>query len=479
MIAYRRKILLNALKCCDLLITVFCFLLSASIVSYPLKDVTFSQFLAMRIKVQNFLLFIVFLLIWHMVFSLFRIYRSKRLSSRREEIGDIIKATTSGTIVLLGMAMLFRIRMITPVFAGTFWAASTGITILSRLVLRYVLGIIRVSGRNLRSMVVVGTNPRAVQFARKIESSSELGYRILGFADNAWEGFSDFRTTGYRVIAGLDDLPAFLRDHVLDEVVIALPIKSHYNQASKIVSQCENQGIIVRYLSDIFNATRSHSRSGQMEDNPVISHYTGAMNGWQLLIKRLLDFTLSISVLLLLSPLFLLVALLIKVTSPGPVFFVQERVGLNKRRFQLYKFRTMVPDAEKMQAGLEHLNEVSGPVFKIKDDPRITKIGRILRNTSMDELPQLFNVLRGDMSLVGPRPLPVRDYDGFSDDWHRRRFSVKPGITCLWQITGRSDVSFKKWMELDMEYIDNWSLWLDVKILLGTIPAVLRGSGAA
>ena len=275
MIPDRRKILLNALKCYDLLITVFCFLLSASIVSYPLNDVTFSQFLTMRIKVQNFVLFIVFLLVWHMVFSLFQIYRSKRLSSRREEIRDIIKATTSGTIVLLGMAMLFRIRMITPVFAGTFWAASTGITILSRLVLRYVLGLIRTYGRNLRSMVVVGTNPRAVQFAGTIESSSELGYRILGFVDNAWEGFSDFQTTAYRVIASLDDLSAFLRDHMVDEVVIALPINSQYNQASEIVSLCENQGIIVRYLSDIFNTTLSHSRSEQMEGNPVFSHYTG------------------------------------------------------------------------------------------------------------------------------------------------------------------------------------------------------------
>jgi lipopolysaccharide/colanic/teichoic acid biosynthesis glycosyltransferase len=182
---------------------------------------------------------------------------------------------------------------------------------------------------------------------------------------------------------------------------------------------------------------------------------------------------------LLLSPIFVLTAVLIKITSPGPVFFVQERVGLNKRRIGVYKFRTMVPGAEKKQAELESLNEAGGPVFKIKNDPRITPFGKILRKTSIDELPQLFNVLKGDMSLVGPRPLPVRDYEGFDKDWHRRRFSVRPGITCLWQINGRSDTSFEKWMELDMEYIDNWSLWLDLKILAGTIPAVLKGSGAA
>ena len=171
--------------------------------------------------------------------------------------------------------------------------------------------------------------------------------------------------------------------------------------------------------------------------------------------------------------------LLIKLTSPGPVLFVQERVGLGKRSFRLYKFRTMMQGAEKKLAELEHLNEMSGPVFKIKNDPRITKIGHFLRKTSIDELPQLINVLKGDMSLVGPRPLPVRDYNGFEQDWQRRRFSVRPGITCLWQVNGRSNVSFDKWMKLDMEYIDNWSLLLDFKILILTIPAVFRGSGAA
>src|SRR3990172_2802307 len=161
---------------------------------------------------------------------------------------------------------------------------------------------------------------------------------------------------------------------------------------------------------------------------------------------------------------------------PEPALFVQQRVGLNKRRFRLYKFRTMVPDAEKKLSELEHLNEASGPVFKIKQDPRITPLGRILRRTSIDELPQLLNVLKGDMSLVGPRPLPVRDYNGFDKDWHRRRFSVRPGMTCLWQVNGRSDVSFERWMELDMEYIDNWCLSLDIRILAKTIPAVLLGS---
>lgn len=479
MIPDRRKILLKALQVFDVLVMVFSFAISTYVVSYEYGNISFSEFLTMRVKVQNFAIFIGFIFIWHMIFSLLKVYHSKRLSSRWEEIGNIIKATTIGTSVILGMAILFRIRMFTPVFLGTFWVASSGVTILSRLFLRYVMGLIRIYGRNLRNMLIIGTNPRAVRFARKIETRPELGYRLVGFVDDGWKGFGNFQNAGYTLVADFNKLPLFLRDHVVDEVVIALPINSHYNQASSIIALCEKQGIIVRYLSDIFNSKLARSVSEHLGDIPLLSHYTGAMNGWPLLIKRLLDFTLSIILFLLLLPLFLLITLLIKITSTGPVLFVQERVGLSKRRFRLYKFRTMVPDAEKMQSELEQFNEVSGPVFKINDDPRITKVGKLLRKTSLDELPQLFNVLRGDMSLVGPRPLPERDYNGFDHDWHRRRFSVCPGITCLWQISGRNNISFDRWMELDMEYIDHWSLWLDLKILLGTIPAVLKGRGAA
>jgi lipopolysaccharide/colanic/teichoic acid biosynthesis glycosyltransferase len=196
------------------------------------------------------------------------------------------------------------------------------------------------------------------------------------------------------------------------------------------------------------------------------------------LVKRLLDFSVALGLLAILSPLFLVLAAVIRARGDGPVYFIQERMGLNKRRFRLYKFRTMVPDAEKLLAELEAQNEAGGPVFKLKHDPRITPVGAFLRKTSLDELPQLINVLKGDMSLVGPRPLPVRDYEGFDQDWHRRRFSVRPGITCLWQILGRSSIPFDKWMELDMQYIDQWSLRLDFEILLKTIPVVFRGSGA-
>ncbi|MEI9476844.1 MAG: sugar transferase [Deltaproteobacteria bacterium] len=479
MVILRRQILLNALKLSDLLIMGVSFALATVAVHSHFDLETLSAFLQMRIKVGNFVLFLGFLLVWHVIFSMVQLYHSRRFSSRGREAVDIVKAISLGTLVILVSGLVLKLQMITPLFLVVFWGLGAGITILGRFALRYSLSNIRLRGRNLRHMLIVGTNPRAVEFARKIGKRPELGYHLIGFADQASIMDNEFKKTGYPLVTDLKGFPSFLRDHVVDEVVIALPMKSLYDEASTIASLCEEQGILVRYFSNPFNLELPRSREDQFEDDTIIALTNGRMLGMSLFSKRVLDIAGSFAGILLLTPLFLIVSLWIKFTSPGPVFFFQERVGLSKRRFRLVKFRTMVPDAEKRMAEIEHLNEVSGPVFKIKNDPRITPIGRILRKTSTDELPQLFNVLKGDMSLVGPRPLPVRDYNGFDEDWHRRRFSVRPGITCLWQVNGRSNTSFDDWMKLDMEYIDNWSLALDLKILLKTIPAVLKGSGAA
>jgi exopolysaccharide biosynthesis polyprenyl glycosylphosphotransferase len=210
----------------------------------------------------------------------------------------------------------------------------------------------------------------------------------------------------------------------------------------------------------------------------MVTIRSGPADGLQLVAKRWIDLCGSVILLFVLSPILLIVAALIKLDSPGPVFFRQERVGLYKRRFRLIKFRTMVDGADRQQQVLEHLNEAAGPVFKIREDPRITRLGKFLRRFSIDELPQLLNVLKGEMSLVGPRPLPVRDVERIAVQWHKRRLSMKPGLTCLWQVNGRSNVSFDHWVLMDLAYIDKWSLALDLKILLKTIPAVLKGAGA-
>ena len=475
---FRRKIMMVAFKLSNMLVMIGSFMAAAIIVSYRIDPISFHHFLHIRIKVENFILFFILLLLWHTIFSMFGLYSSRRLSPVKKEIKDIVKASSLGTFAIYILSLLFDVIMVTPVFLISFWAGSTGMTILARLVMRYTLRWIRYRGRNIRYLLIVGTNPRSVELARKIESRPELGYVISGFVDVNWKGYDEFQNTGYSLVADFDGFTEFIRNNVVDEVFISLPVKSFYHEASQIFSACEEQGIIVRNLSEIFNSKLARSGTEHFEGELLLSHYTGAMRGWQVTVKRLKDIVISFVLLVILSPIALCSAIAIKINSPGNIHYVQERVGLNKRRFRLYKFRTMVDGADRKQAELEDVNEACGPVFKIKNDPRITSVGKILRKTSIDELPQLFNVLKGDMSLVGPRPLPVRDYNGFDQDWHRRRFSVRPGITCLWQVNGRNSIHFDNWMELDMEYIDHWSLLLDLKILIKTVPAVLEGSGA-
>jgi exopolysaccharide biosynthesis polyprenyl glycosylphosphotransferase len=457
---------------------MFAFGLAAVVVSQK-ATVSLTEFFAMRVKIQNFILFAILLLIWHQICVLFGMYASRRLAGRWDETVDILKATTLGTLLIFFARLLIRIDLVTPEFLAVFWLAAACATATGRIFMRIMLRNARLRGRNLRDILIVGTNPQAVQFARKMRDSQFLGYRVIGFVDQEWPGLTEFSQSGFSLACNFDNLLTFLRSTVVDEVVVALPMRSLHARASEVATICEEQGIVVRFISNLFDGKTSRPRVVVVEGDSLITHNTARLEGWPVVIKRLVDIVASAAMSLVLLPVFLLTALLIKLTSPGPVFFVQKRLGLNKRHFGIYKFRTMVVDAEKRMKEIEHLNEVTGPVFKIKNDPRITPIGKFLRKTSIDELPQLFNVLRGDMSLVGPRPLPLRDYEGFNEDWQRRRFSVRPGVTCLWQIGGRSSISFEEWMQLDLQYIDKWSLLLDFKILLKTIPAVLKGSGAA
>jgi exopolysaccharide biosynthesis polyprenyl glycosylphosphotransferase len=475
----KRRFLLNALKLYDLGIIMVSFGLATFLLVHAENKVSLHDFLAMRVKVSNCVIFALALFCCHAIFSMCGLYQSRRLSTRLAESTDALKATSLSTVCLALVAVFFSVRMITVPFLITFYAISSLLVVASRFLMQYWLAIVRRHGHNLRYMLILGTNSRAIEFARKIEASPERGYQLLGFVDEDWPRMDEFNATGYKVCCDYAGLAEYLRRNVVDEVAIYLPLRSFYEHSSQVAALCEQHGMVMRFASDIFGLKTARSRTEEFEGDHHIAAYTGMRDGWPLLVKRILDLTISSTLLILLAPLFLVVAALIKLTSDGPVFFRQERMGINKRRFVIYKFRTMIPNAEEMMESIEDLNEVSGPVFKIMDDPRITAIGKFLRRTSIDELPQLFNILKADMSLVGPRPLPVRDYQGFNQDWQRRRFTVRPGITCLWQVNGRSSIPFEQWMRLDLQYMDEWSLWLDLKILARTIPAVLRGSGAA
>lgn len=475
---FRRQILIKAFMLLDPLVLAFSYVI-ATVQTWHLTALgSFAAFFSMRIKVLNFVLFLGLLYSWHVIFSTFGLYRSKRLGDQEQEVVEVLEATAVAAFVLGIVAGVFRVRMVTLTFIVLFFATASLILILCRLLMREFLAWVRAHGRNLRHVLIVGTNRRALEFARTIDDRSELGYQLVGFADEVWTGNREFGKNGRSIVTDLDHFPEFLREHVVDEVVIALPIKSFYSKAAHLVREGQEQGVIVRALTNIFDFHQDRVDPRELDITQVLTYSNNLLEGWPLVFKRLLDIVGSSTLLVLLAPIYLVVAMLIKLDSCGPVLFIQERVGLNKRKFQMYKFRTMVANAEKEQSDLENFNEADGPVFKIKNDPRVTRLGKYLRKASLDELPQLLNVLKGDMSLVGPRPLTIRDYRGFDEDWLRRRFSVRPGITCLWQINGRSSASFQEWMKLDMRYIDNWSFWLDLEILAKTVPAVLRGSGA-
>jgi len=479
MTPHRHRFPIALLKVVDTILVIFSFSLATVLLVKVQHETTLRDFLSLRAKISDMLIFSISLAVYHAIFRATGLYRSYRLSSRASELSDIVKATALSTASFVAISEIFSIRMATLPFLCAFWAITTATIVSSRVMMRTLLHRLRARGRNLRFMLIFGTNSRAVGFARKIVQSPELGYRLLGFVDDPWSGTSEFERSGFKIVCDYSGLGDFLRTNVVDEAVIYLPFGSFYHRWFVVTDLCAHHGITLRLNADTFGLRQASWRSEEFDGSHYIATKTGAGEGWPLATKRILDIVISAVLIVILLPILVLAAIGIKLTSPGPIFFLQERIGINKRRFTIYKFRTMVPNAERLMSILIDKNEATGPVFKIKNDPRITKVGRLLRRSSIDELPQLLNVLKGDMSLVGPRPLPVRDYEGFNEDWQRRRFSVQPGITCLWQVNGRSGISFDEWMLLDLQYMDEWSLWLDLKILARTVPAVMRGSGAA
>jgi len=315
-----------------------------------------------------------------------------------------------------------------------------------------------------RNFILVGAGEETARIRQELSARPEEGIAVLAELD-----FS----TG--TVAQLVQL---LHEHSVNGVILAAK-HTYFEQVEAAVRACELEGVEAWLVADFFRTQISRASFDQLYGRPVMVFRATPEASWQAVLKALIDFFGSLVALIVLAPFLIGVALLIKFTSPGPVLFRQKRSGLNGRPFTIYKFRTMVVDAEQRQQELAAKNEMTGPVFKMTHDPRVTPLGRFLRKFSLDEFPQLLNVFRGEMSFVGPRPLPVDEVKRFDDFAHRRRLSVKPGLTCLWQISGRNNVSdFKEWVRLDLEYIDHWTLWLDLKILLQTIPAVLSGAGA-
>jgi len=414
------------------------------------------------------------LLAWVGAFPFFGLYGSQRRGGVPAELGALGKS-----VVLVAAAGLFgwvaspgdvepHLELGVAVFALAFLLCATG-----RVAMRLVAYAVRRRGYNARYFAVVGSGASAEALVEQVAGQPQWGYAFLGYVRDP-EAAPE--TGDAPVLGQLDDLAHLLEEHVIDEIFFAVS-PSQLQRIEPAVRLCQEQGVLVRISMDTAGAGPARMTVAETDGRALLTFSSTPGDDVALAAKRAFDLLASAVMLLLVSPVLAAIAVAIKRDSPGPVFFRQSRVGLNGREFTFYKFRSMRIDAEAQLAQLQAQNEMDGPVFKMRRDPRVTRVGRFLRTTSLDELPQFWNVLRGEMSLVGPRPpLPaeVRQYL----PWQRRRLSVKPGITCTWQVSGRNDIDFERWMHLDLAYIDGWSFWGDVGICLRTIPAVLSARGS-
>ncbi|MFQ5718343.1 MAG: sugar transferase [Acidobacteriota bacterium] len=359
------------------------------------------------------------------------------------------------------------------IFLGYFVIGALAI-IVEKLVVKHLASRFRARGFNTRTVLIIGANADSVAIARELRDSPEYGYVVRGHLMGYDDGHVDIAATP--ILGQMGDLQTYLDREAIDEVIIAVPYAQvpAYEWAIRL---CEEVGVRVHLKIDPIGALLSRTYVSEFGRFAILTMASTSLDPIAVVTKRALDLTVSTAALILAAPLMMMTWLAVRFTSPGPAIFKQVRGGLNGRRFVFYKFRSMYVDAEPRLAALQPCNEMSGPVFKMTHDPRVTPVGHFIRKWSIDELPQLFNVLKGDMSLVGPRP-PIPDEVDQYERWQKRRLSMKPGITCLWQVNGRNRIGFDEWMKLDMEYIDDWSLGLDLKILAKTIPAVLFARGA-
>ncbi len=407
-------------------------------------------------------------------------YHGAYLNPIRASIWDLIGSIAVGISIAFGglLALMFamKIQFFSRAVLALFSLFLFGGIILVRGFVIWRLNRAFQHEGGLYRVIIVGTGNRAKHLVASLQKGLTRGIDIVGFLD-PYSTRANCGVPEARILGSTSEFRSILKSHVIDEVILAITRNMH-DDVEDIVRACEEEGIKLRMMADFHDMRISRMSLTMVAGTPLLLLEPVAIDEGRMVVKRMLDFILSAVGIILLFPLMVVIAAAIKIDSKGPVFFTQERVGFHKRIFRMYKFRSMYDGSHNLIQELEKFNEASGPIFKMHNDPRITRIGKFLRQSSLDELPQLFNILKGDMSLVGPRPMSVRDVNLFDQGIQRKRFSVRPGLTCLWQISGRSNLPFSKWLELDLQYIDNWTLFLDLKILFKTIPAVITGNGA-
>jgi exopolysaccharide biosynthesis polyprenyl glycosylphosphotransferase len=410
------------------------------------------------------------------IYKLSGVYNQPRGASWFDEIYRVMTATATG-IILVVFVIVFLFR---PFFYSRliFFYAGLLITVLlsiSRLGKRVARNRLRQKGLGVDRLLIVGAGEVGRTVMRNVVAQPALGYHVVGFVDDDPDkGSTDIGR--FKALGNTANIPNLVKELAIDEVIVTLPWMYHRKIVS-IIAQCEREQVRVRIVPDIFQMTLSHLDVEDLGGVPMIGVRDISIGGTELLFKRVMDVAVSLAVMIFLFPVLFLIGLAIRLDSNGPVIFRQLRVGKGEQVFACFKFRSMRDGAEEEQEQLLHRNEADGPIFKIRNDPRITRVGRFLRRTSLDELPQVFNVLMGHMSLVGPRPAPPSEVQRYQP-WHKRRLEVAPGMTGLWQVSGRSELTFDEMVLLDLYYIENWSPFLDVQILLRTVPKILIGEGA-
>jgi len=432
----------------------------------PASEITFASYLPVPLTLIVILLF---------AFPLSNVYPYERGRSLFEEVYSIATATTASILIIITISLFFRPQLdsrLIFLYIAIFVTVLLGI---SRLVIEWLFAHLRRYGLGVRRILLVGAGDVGRMVMRNIAARPELGYQLIGFLDdNPTKGSTDIGR--FRALGPVSNLEATLSAENVQRVIICLPWQSH-RTTQRLLHICEQADVKAQVVPDLFQLTKNQMEVEQLNGIPLISTVGVSIQGWNLVVKRLSDIVLTGLGSLIALPLILLVALAIRLDSRGPILYSQMRIGKNGRPFRCYKFRSMVRGADALRQDISDLNEASGPLFKMREDPRCTRVGRFLRRFSLDELPQLYNVLRGEMSLVGPRPNLPAEVDAYAE-WHKKRLSVSPGITGLWQVSGRSDLTFDEMVLLDIYYVEDWSVALDLNILLRSIPAVVRGRGA-
>lgn len=402
-------------------------------------------------------------------------YRLKRGASLTSEIYAVINGATTGFVIMVFIVFFWR----PLVYSRLIFVYTTAFIIvllsLARVVRRIILASLSRQGLGVARVMIAGAGEEGLRVMRHLVARPELGFTVVGFVDDDPQR-SHTDIGRFRALGTTGKLPQLFREYDVDELIITLPSQDH-RHIMRVAELCLRAGVRPLIVPDLYQMRLSRVHIEDVAGIPMLSPHETRLSPWARAFKRMVDVLGAGIGLLVLSPILLLVAVLIRLDSPGSPLFRQDRVGRDGKLFPVYKFRSMVKNADELKGELSHLNEAEGPMFKIRDDPRLTRMGRFLRRASLDELPQLWNVLRGDMSLVGPRPALPEEVAGYND-WQRKRLATAPGMTGLWQVSGRSELPFDEMVLLDIYYIENWSPLLDATILMRTLPRVLLGSGA-